>query len=102
MLSIIDAAKKLQAFEQGALTNRITVLEKEMSASNLASCISILNSLGIDDSLLTAALTMKRVSGQIKGTTRGQTTRGQVYKRHGVRSIMFDFPFFFFISQHPT
>lgn len=65
MLSIIDAAKKLQAFEQGVLTDRISVLEKEMNASNLTSCKSKLNSAGIDDSLLVAALTMKRISGQI-------------------------------------
>jgi len=60
-----EAARRLEAFERGALTSRLATLEATFCGLRGARCSSRCDSDGIDSTLLQALLELKRVSGQI-------------------------------------
>jgi len=65
MITLVEAASKIQDFEDGSLTNRISSLEANLRNTDRARCVSLFQTLQIDSSLLDSALRLKQAAGQV-------------------------------------
>ena len=65
MISILEAAKAIQQFEQDSLTNRISAIESKLAGADSNVVQSVYPSLGITSDLLESAITFKRTASQI-------------------------------------
>lgn len=64
-LELTKAAEEVQRFESGSLTAHISKVEREMKGLRAEQLSAKLADLGIGESVLTAATTLKRVLGQV-------------------------------------
>jgi hypothetical protein len=64
-VNLEEAAKSLAAFERGALTTRLALLEAAFAGADPARSADLCASEALDDTLLQSALTFKKVAGQI-------------------------------------
>lgn len=69
MPDLVESVKKIQAFERGDLTSRIASLEKEFDGINKQKLQIICSDNMIDDTLLDAALALKKAAGQVNTVT---------------------------------
>ena len=65
MITLVEAARRLQDFEHGSLTKRISTLESELENADKALCASMFQTFHINLSLLDSALALKQIAGQI-------------------------------------
>lgn len=65
MASLVDAAKLLQGFEEGSLTNRISTIETKFRGLDKNLCRTTSIAEAIEPNLLDAALILKKTAGQI-------------------------------------
>ncbi|WKZ38296.1 MAG: hypothetical protein QY332_10180 [Anaerolineales bacterium] len=65
MKSILDAAKILQEFEKDSLTKHVSEIEHTLVGSSFESFNSAYAALELNPNLLDAAISLKRVAGQI-------------------------------------
>jgi hypothetical protein len=65
MISLVEAAGNIQAFEGDSLANRLSALEDRFQGINGADTESLCSTFNIDRSLLNSALVLKQVAGQI-------------------------------------
>jgi hypothetical protein len=65
MISLLESAKAIQRFEEGSLTDRISVIEKTLMGAGLGDFQSVYPSLGVTPELLESAIMFKHAAGQI-------------------------------------
>ena len=65
MITLIEAARNIQTFESGSLTDRLSALQNSFQGKGKADSESLCSSLNINPSLLDSALVLKKVAGQI-------------------------------------
>lgn len=64
MVTLPEAARYIEQFEKGSLKSRIASLEKDFQDADHNTCVTLCQSY-IEPELLTSALTLKRVAGQV-------------------------------------
>lgn len=65
MITLVEAVEKIQNFEGGSLTNRISSLEEQLRHAGRTKCDTVFQALQIDSSLLDSALRLKQAAGQV-------------------------------------
>jgi hypothetical protein len=65
MISILEAAKTIQLFEKGSLTEQISAIENKLAGANSSIFQSIYPSFNVTSDLLESAITFKRTASQI-------------------------------------
>jgi hypothetical protein len=85
MITLVEAAGKIQDFEGGSLTNRISSLEANLRNTDKAKCASVFHTVQIDSSLLDSALRLKQAAGQVNVLVRNNKLWGDFKARYGER-----------------
>ena len=65
MISILEAAKNIQKFEQDSLTDRISAIENKLAGADSSVIQSVYPSFDVTVELLESAITFKRTTSQI-------------------------------------
>ncbi len=65
MRSLTEAAKAVEEFGSGSLTERISALEAFLPGMDKTSCETALTSFTVNPALLESAFTLKKAAGQI-------------------------------------
>lgn len=65
MITLTEAADKIQKFEAGSLTKQLMRLESSLQGINRAGSENLCSATGVDPTLLESALVLKQTAGQI-------------------------------------
>lgn len=65
MITLVEAASRIQDFQQGSLTNRIASLELKFKNADKEASASLLQTLQLNRFLLDSALVLKQTAGQV-------------------------------------